>query len=104
MQFQGSLGPLVDGPVERRQTQFDHRGVDGQQFVLESELAFVILSLVLTSAQNSLEDILIELPWPVLIGVSQCRTSRGAVHAQVLQLPLAGGQAAGDLSQRLRVT
>src|SRR5256885_8539523 len=80
------------------------RSVDGQQFVLEAELALVILRLVLASAQQSLEDILIQLPRPVLIGVGQGRTSRRAVHPQVLQLPFAGGQATGDFAQRLGVT
>src|SRR5258708_5526284 len=101
---QGALGSLVGGPVEYRQTQFDHRAVDRQQFVLESEFTLVILGFLLASAQQILEDILIQLPRTVLVGVGQGRVRRRAIHAQMLQLPLAASQAARDLSQRLGMT
>ena len=47
--------------------------------------------------------VLIQLPGPVLIGVSQGGTLGSLGQTEVPQLAFAGGQSAADLAQRLRL-
>ncbi len=50
------------------------------------------------------ENLLIQLPWPMLVGIGQCGALGCRIHAEVLELSQAGRQSSTDLSQRLCLT
>jgi hypothetical protein len=95
-----SFGLLVVSPVKQARTKLDHRCIDRQQRVFEPK-AMLRCDLPAALVQL-LENTLVELPWPVSIGVRQGGLVRRLFHPQMVQLPFCRGQALADLAQRLR--
>ena len=55
----------------------------------------------LALVQKMEEHLLIQLPWPVLVGIGQRRSLRGIADAKMLQLPQAGSEATANLPERV---
>jgi len=102
MQLDGSLGPDEPGPIEHRGTQLDERRIQGPQRMFEPEPPSFQGRHRLTSDEHLVEEGLVQLPRPMGIGTGQRRASRRPLHAEVDSLAEGGGQAAADLSERVR--
>jgi len=102
MQFYRALGPAVLRPVEDLKAQVDHRGVQHPQRVLEPEGPPPLGRQTLASAQQLLEDALVELPRPVRVRVRQRRALRRLLQPQMHHLAQRRAQPAADLPQRVR--
>jgi hypothetical protein len=76
MQLHSPLGALVLRPAEHRRAQIDHRGVERQKLVLETELLLRPRRQLLAAPEQAVEDCLVELPGPVRVGVSERVVSR----------------------------
>jgi hypothetical protein len=70
MEFNRPFGPSEPCPVKDAQAQIDRGGVETDQFVLKPEL-LSLSDLYPTTFEQLEEDLLIEFPGPVLIGISQ---------------------------------
>src|SRR5271167_4966397 len=104
VQFHGSLGPPVKSPVKDRRTQIDHRSIHTDQLVLETKLVGLAGGTGgqrLALPQQLLEDIFVQLPRAMLVGVGQGGARRGLRQAQMPQLSFARRQPASNLAQRL---
>ena len=97
MQLHRSFGAPVLRPVEDRSAEFDQRGVQREQFVLETEP--VRAGHFAAAGEQLIKHAAIELPGPVFVGIGQ-RGALGRVRqSQMAQLALAGGQPAADFAQ-----
>lgn len=103
VQFHRPFAPLVLRPVEHGQAHSDGSRVDRQQLRLEPELALLFRRFALAVLQQLAKHRSTQIPGTMLVGVCQGRSLGGLAHAQVPQLPLAGGQPTGDLAQALGV-
>src|SRR5208283_3565110 len=101
--FGGALFPLIQRPIEHRQRQLHHGGIDDQQRVLESEGFLLGVRRLVTSPQQLLEDGLEQLPGSMRIGISQGRSSRRPIQPEMPQLAFGGAQAPADLAQGMRL-
>jgi hypothetical protein len=99
MQFDGPLGSAKFGPIKEADTEVNDRGIETDQFVLKPEL-FLDLYLALASFEELYKDPLVELPGPVLIGISQ-RGSTGGADAQMFQFAFTASQSSGNLPKRM---
>src|SRR5487761_899625 len=99
VQLRCSFGLLVFRPVKHGGAEFDEGAVDAPQWIAKTEAVSCPRCLLATRKQNA-EDLLIQLPGPVLIGVGE----RGFVgrlrNAEMLQLSFTTRQAAANLAQR----
>ena len=104
MELDGTFCPSEVSPVEQRKRQADDARVQTDQLVLEPELLAGSPSgnRRLALAEQLLEHGLVERPWPVSVSLGQRGALRRVWNAQVLELPLAAGQAAADLAQAVR--
>jgi hypothetical protein len=74
VRLDGPFAAPVLSPVEQAQTKRDHASIHTQQFVLEAELApALLLRIGYAALIQRLENALIQLPRPVLIGIDQSR-------------------------------
>jgi hypothetical protein len=70
VEFNGSFGLTEFGPIEETPAQIDHRRVENEEFILETESPRG--SKPASQIQQALENFLIaELPRPVGIGVTE---------------------------------
>jgi hypothetical protein len=99
MQLHGSLGALVLRTVENRGAQFDHGGVQREQFVFETKT--MAAGDFAATAQQLIEHAAIQLPGTVLVGIGQSGAAGRVGQSQMPQLAFAGGQPAANLPQRL---
>src|SRR5690606_6307985 len=100
VQFYGSFGASKMSPVKERESQIDDCRVQAHQLVLEAELASPSSAghHGLASRQQLFEDSLIQLPGPMLVSISQCRSFRRLTQSQVSALTFAAGQAATNFA------
>src|SRR5580704_18263973 len=80
----------------------NHTAIQTQQLVLKAKL-LPSAHLPLTLFQQLLKHRLVQLPWPMLVGLGQRRSLRALHHSQVPQLAFASRQTSTDLPQRLRL-
>lgn len=73
-------------PVIHLQTQIDRRGIKAHQLIFEPKLLFPEF-LVATPRHQRKEDMLIQFPGPMLIGIGKRGTARHR-YPQMLQLAL----------------
>jgi hypothetical protein len=99
MQFHRAFGAPVLRPVEDRGAEFDQRGVEREQLVLETEA--VTSGDLAAAAEQLIEHAAVQLPGAMFVGVSQGGTLGRVGQSQVAQLAFAGGQPAANLTQRL---
>ena len=99
VQLRRAFGLLVFCPIKHGGAEFDDGAVDAQQWIAKTETVSRARRLLATSKQNT-EDLLIQLPGSVLIGISE----RGLVgrlrNAEMLQLAFTTREAAANLTQR----
>jgi len=95
MKFDGSFGLSEFSPIEHFQTQINGARIHADQFVLKPEL-FRPNDLDTASLKELKENLFIELPRAVLIGISQGGMAWSS-NAQMLHLPLTASKASGDL-------
>src|SRR5436190_16177662 len=96
VQLDGSLLSRVCRPREHLQTQRHHAGIDTQQSILEPKLR--LLSQLCSAAFRGLiKNIPEQFPWPVFVGVRECR-SFGYFYPELLQTPITAGQSSSYLS------
>ena len=100
MEFHGALAPLESGPIEHRGTELNDRGVEGSHGVLEPEPPTFQGRDGLATAEDVIEEGLVQLPGPMGIGIGQRGPRRRPTDAEVDQLPESGVQAAADFAQR----
>jgi hypothetical protein len=94
-----SFGPSEFGPIEHFQTQIDGGRVHTDQFVFKPE-RFLPNNPGTAPIEELKENLLIELPWTVLIGISQGGMARSR-NAQMFQLPLAASKTSGNLTESM---
>jgi hypothetical protein len=102
MQFDGPFGSAKFGPVKETDTEVNDGGIEADQFVLKPEFLFG-LDLTLALFEELHKDSLIELPGPVLIGISQSGTT-GGTDAQMFQFAFTASQPSGNLPKRMSST
>lgn len=95
----GPLGAAVRRPIAHRQAQVDPDRVEDDQCVLKAELVGA-LRLGGDRLEQSLEDLLEQLPRTVAVCVGERGSDRG-IDAQMGQLAFAAPQLASDLPQRM---
>jgi hypothetical protein len=82
MKFNRSLGSAELRPVEDRKAEIDHRTVQAEELVLESELAST--NQALTSSQQTIKDLFEHRSGSVGIGVRKRRTRWSVPQPQLL--------------------
>src|SRR5437016_5768242 len=108
MQLHRSFGQAKLGPIKHRGAEIDHRGIQAQQGILESEFPLLPRSWLagrqaLALGQQLLKDRLLQLPRPMFVGVGQRGASRSRWQTQVPKFPFTRGQASADFTQGLGV-
>src|ERR1700739_648863 len=106
MQLHRSLRQPELGPIKHRGAEIDHRDIQAQQGVLETELSLLPgFALAGRQGLRTREQLLkprpIKLPWPMFIGVGQRGANRSHGQPQVTKLPFRGRQAPTDFAQGL---
>jgi hypothetical protein len=97
MEFDRPFGPSEPCPVKDAQAQIDRGRVEADQFVLKPK--FLSPSdLHPTPFEQLEEDLFIELPGTVSIGISQGGTI-GCTDAQMFQFPLTASQPSDNLPE-----
>jgi hypothetical protein len=102
MQFDGPLGSAKFGPVKEADTEVNDGGIETNQFVLKPKFLFG-LDLTLASFEELHKDSLVELPGPMLIGISQGGTTGGG-DAQMFQFAFTAPQPSSNLPKRMGST
>jgi hypothetical protein len=102
MKLDGSFGPSKLGPIKHLQAQINGGRIHADQFVLKPE-RFLSDDLGTAPVEELKENLLIELPWTVLIGISQGGMARSR-NAQMFQLPLTASKTSGDLTESMGAT
>ena len=97
MKLDGSFGPPEPGPVKYFQAQIDGGRIHADQFVFKPKPSLPN-DLDTASLKELKEDLLIQFPWTVLIGVSQAGMARSS-NAQMLQLPLTASKTSANLTE-----
>jgi hypothetical protein len=97
MKLDGSFGAPKLGPIKYSQAQINGGRIHADQFVFKPELSLPN-NLDTASFKELKENLLIELPWTVLIGISQGGMARSS-NAQMFQLTLAASKASGNLTE-----
>src|SRR5437879_8033020 len=100
MQLHRAFGAPILRPVEERGTEFNQRGIEAQQLVLEAEA--VPSGDFAAAAEQLIKHAAVQLPGTMLVGIGQGRAFGSVGQSQMPQLAFAGGQAAANLTQRLR--
>ena len=100
MEFHRPLRATELRPVEERGAEIDDGGIQAQELFLEPELP-APFGHRLAALKQLEEDLLVQRPGPMLIGIGQAGALRGR-DPQVAELALAAGQAAADLPEGLR--
>jgi hypothetical protein len=97
MKLDGSFGLSELGPIKYLQAQINGGRIHADQFVFKPE--FSLPNDLDTALFKELkENLLIQLPWTVLIGISQGGMAWSG-NAQMFQLPLAASKASGNLTE-----
>jgi hypothetical protein len=102
MKLDGSFGPSEFGPIKDFQAQIDGGRIHGDQFVFKPK-RFLPDDLNAASFKEPKEELLIELPGAVLIGIGQGGMAWSG-DAQMFQLPLAASKASANLTERMGTT
>ena len=97
MKLNGSFGLSELGPIKHFQAQINGARIHADQFVLKPELSLPH-DLDTALPKELKENLLIELPWAVLIGISQGGMAWSS-NAQMFQLPLTASKAPGNLTE-----
>jgi hypothetical protein len=98
MQFDGAFGPPELGPIKHLQAQINGARIHTDQSIFEPELSLPDFDLNPAPVKQLHEDVLIQLPGAVFIGIGQRGMTRSR-NAQVFQLPLAASKASGNLTE-----
>jgi hypothetical protein len=99
MKLDRSFGPSEFGPIKHFQTQINGGRIHADQFVFKPE-RFLPNNLGTAPIEELKENLLIELPWTVLIRIRQGGMARSR-NTQMLQLPLAASETSGNLTQSM---
>jgi hypothetical protein len=97
MKLDGSFGSPELGPIKHSQTQINGARIHADQFVFEPELSLPS-DLGTASLKEMKENMLIQLPWAVLIGISQGGMA-WSLNAQMSQLTLTASESPGNLTE-----
>src|SRR5439155_12906307 len=94
------------GPIKHRGAEIDHRGIQAEQGILESEFPLLPRSWLagrqaLALGQQLLKDRLLQLPRPMFVGIGQRGASRSRWQTQVRKFPSTRGQPSADFTQGL---
>ena len=98
MKLDGSFGLPELGPIKHFQAQINGARVHADQFVLEPELLLPNFDLNPASVKEFDEDMLIQLPRTVFVGISQGGMGRSS-NTQMFQFPLAASKASGNFTE-----
>jgi hypothetical protein len=98
MEFDGSFGPPELSPIKHLQAQIDGARIHTDQSVFEPELSLSDFDLNPAPVKQLHEDMLIQFPGAVFIGIGQRGMARSR-DAQVFQLPFAASKASGNLTE-----
>jgi hypothetical protein len=101
MKLDGSFGPSKLGPIKDLQAQINGGRIHADQFVFNPELSLPN-DLDTALFKELKENLLIQLPWTVLIGIGQGGMARSS-NAQMFQLTLTASKAPGNLTERVGV-
>jgi hypothetical protein len=100
MQFDGSFGPPKVSPIKHRQTQINDGRIHPDQFILKPKLLLPDLDLNPASVEEFQEDMLVEVPGTMFVGISQ-RGMTGSTDAQMFEFAFATSEPSGNLSERM---
>ena len=101
MQLHRALGTGELRPGKQRKTQLDDGGVQRQQLVAKPQLVAGPIRESLHLPQQRVEELCIELPGAVFVGIGQRAALGRFLHPEVDKLPQTAAQAPADLPQRL---
>jgi hypothetical protein len=102
MQFDGPFGAAKVSPVKHLQTQINDGRIHTDQLVLKPKL-FLSDHLDTASIKEFQEDLLIEFPGAVLIGISQGGMT-GGTNSKMFQFALATSETSCNLSEGMGPT
>jgi hypothetical protein len=102
VKLDGSFGPPESGPVKYFQAQIKGGRIHAHQFVFKPKPSLPN-DLDTASFKELKEDLLIQFPWTVFIGISQGGMARSS-NAQMFQLTLTAPKASANLTQRMGPT
>ena len=97
MKLNGSFGPSEFGPIKHFQTHIQGGRIHAEQFVLKPE-RFLPNDLDTAPFEELKENLLIQLPGTVFIGISQGGMARSR-NTPMGQLPFAASKASSNFSQ-----
>lgn len=105
MDLDPSFGFAELGPGEQGQAQRDRRGVEGDELVLEPELrlAHPQFTACLESGVQGEEQILVQFPGTMGVGIGQGRTLGRPLYAEVPEFTQTALEPVRDLAQGVRV-
>jgi len=82
MKLNRSLGLSKPRPVKKGGAKLNNRGIQAKKLVLEPKPALAKVQLP-TSAQELIKYLLVQLPWPVFVGIRQGRSFGGTLESKV---------------------
>jgi hypothetical protein len=100
VQLNGPFGSPKMGPIKHLQTEINDGGIHPDQSILESKLLFPNLHLNPTAIKEPQEELLIEFPGTMFIGIGQGRM-RGSSDPQMPKLPFTTSKASTNLTKRM---
>ena len=108
VQLHRTFGQAKLGPIKHGGAQIDHRGIQAQQGILETEFLLFPGSWLagrqdLALRQQLLKHRALQLPRPMFVGISQGGASRSGGQPQMTKFSFAGSQAPTDFPQGLGV-
>src|SRR4030043_2431970 len=101
MQLDGTFSGAEVSPGKETQAQVNDSGVERQQFILEFEAPFLYIGSSPALFQHQQEQILIDFPGSVFVGVAKCRFTGRLLHSQVFEFTKAALQSIADFPQRM---
>jgi hypothetical protein len=109
MELRRPFGSTKLRSIKHRGAKIDHRGVQTPQRILKSDLPLFSISLLassqgLTPREKFVKFRSAQVPRPMFIRAGESGASRSREQNQVMEFPLAGGQASANFAQRLRMS
>jgi len=101
MELDSALGLAEVSPGEKAETKVDGGRIEAEQLVLETEFPLLSRALAAEEITQVKENLLIQLPGTMGIGVRKGALGRGGMQSQMTELAAGDGQAVADLPQTL---
>src|SRR5882672_9975268 len=104
MQFDGGFGAAETCPRKKFEAKVNGGRIQSVNCLLQFQAKVVLAIEQARPFDESLGQVMIDAPVPVLVGISEGAVGNAAPDAQVIELILAGTKASFDVAETLSVS